>query len=250
MQTRDDVIKTLKPYIINHPHVLAVWEGGSAATNHLDAYSDLDVMLVVKKEDTETVFQGIETLFREHFGLEEAYRLKEPTWHGFSQTFYALKNSAPWFYVDLCILPPNAKDPFTAPDRHGQGVVWKDTIGFINPKPTEASITKKRVQTAYERATEGTFVLRKEIDKALIRNHYMDAYHFMYSFMMRSLVPLMNIEHRPTKVDFGLRYAKNDYTSDDYILIEAFMRAHDIEDLRTLKDKFINRYKALKKAYQ
>ncbi len=248
MHTRDSVIETLKPFLIEHPQVLVAWEGGSAANDAIDAYSDLDVMIVAEEGDTDTLFAEIETCLREHFGIREAMRLPEPAWHGFAQTFYALRDTEPWFYVDLCILPPKPEDPFTASDRHGNVVIWKDTLGFIDHRPTPREIVEKRARTFYVRATQDTFVLRAEVDKALRRNRYLDAYHFMYAFIMRCLIPLMNIEHRIEKVDFGMRYAERDYAAEDSDLLLRFFAVSNLEALKNLAEEIFSRYEHLKKA--
>ncbi len=250
MYTRDDVKAKLQAFLKAHRKVLAAWEGGSAATDALDAYSDLDVLIVAAENDTEELFQEIDDLFTEHFGIRDALRLPEPTWHGFAQKFYDLKNTEPWFYVDLCILPQTTADPFTARDRHGEVAVWKDTIGIVDKDPTSEDAIQKRAEAQYERATQGTFVLRKEIDKAFRRDHYLDAYHFLYAFVMRSLVPLLNMEHRIAKVDFGIRYAERDYSAADYDLLMRFFRVSDLEGLKRIAKELILRYEQLKTAHE
>ncbi len=250
MKNRDDVIVKLKPFLTEHPKTLAVWEGGSAATNTLDAYSDLDILIVAEKHDTETLLNTIDAFFEKQFGVIESMRMPEPTWHGFAQKFYHLANTEPWLYVDLCVMPPTVDDGFTAPDRHGLGVVWKDTIDFIKPAPTPHEMIKQRAAAHYARATQGAFILRLEIEKAFRRKHYLDAYQFMHGFIMRHLVPLMNIEHRIAKVDFGIRYADRDYAPEDYQLLVRFFRASSLEALKGLSIELFNRFEALKAKHE
>ena len=246
MNKRSDVVENLKPFLINHKNILTIWEGGSAATKSLDLYSDLDLMLVAEKKHIETLYQEIDAFFEKHYGIKESLRMPEPAWHGFSQKFYYLDQTEPYFYIDLCILPPNIKDRFTATDRHGVGVVWKDTISFVNPKPSDQEEVKQRAESFYNQAKEGSFVLRLEIEKALLRKNYLDSFHFMYSFMMRYLVPLLNIEHRIERVDFGIRYAEKDYSKSDVDLLLKFLKASNIETLEIVKEALFKRYEELK----
>ncbi len=249
MKTRNDVVKILKTFIVEHSKVLCAWEGGSAATDDVDAFSDLDVMVVVEEKNVDRLFKDVDALFEKHFGVREAMRVEEPAWHGFSQKFYDLENTEPWFYVDFCVLPKTIEDPFTASDRHGEMMVWKDAIDFIDNTPTAKETIQKRAKAYYARATKGNFVLRKEIDKAFRRGRYLDAYHFLYSFLMRSLAPLLNIEHRVAKVDFGLRYAKRDYSLEDYGMVLRFFQASDIEELKDVAEGLFARYEELKKLH-
>lgn len=250
MKTRQNLIDLLKPFLTNHPHVLAVWEGGSAATDHLDAYSDLDLMVVVERADTSLLFGEIEQQLAHAFGIKERYRVPEPAWHGFSQCFYQFETTAPWLYLDLCLLPPDLEDRFTASDRHGIIEPWKDTIGFIDNRPTALDAIEHRAKTCYRRAVSGEFVLRLEVEKALHRAHLVDAQLFLHGYLMRHLAPLLNLEHRKTKVDFGIRYAKRDYAPDDYMLVSMFFQAATCSALANVAAAFFVRFNQLKQQYK
>ena len=249
MYTREDLIKQLKPYLLNNPDITTIWEGGSAATNTVDAYSDLDLMIVTEKANIESLFIAIESFLNKHFGIDEKFRVPEPAWHGFSQCFYHLETTEPWVYIDLCILPTTIKDRFTAIDRHGEITAWKDTIQFIENIPTPQKDIKQKAKRFYQNATSGEFVLRLEIDKAVRRENYIDAYNFMYAYLMRHLIPLMNIEHRIEKVDFGMRYAKRDYSASDYTVIQSFFKASSINELEKVFKLILSRFESLKTKY-
>ncbi len=135
-------------------------------------------------------------------------------------------------------MPRDIKDPFTASDRHGKGVVWKDKTGFIHNESTPSEDIEKR-------ASEGSFVLCKEIEKVFIRKKYLDAYHFIYGYMMRHIVPLMNIEHRIERVDFGVRYAVREYSESDYALLMRFFKASTLDELRDVYSGLQARYNEL-----
>ncbi len=246
MHTREDILELLKPFMLEHPKVLAVWEGGSAATNHIDAYSDVDLMVVTDKTEIEALFEEFEVRLNETFGIVEKYRVKEPAWHGFSQCFYHLETTEPWLYLDLCILPKEIDDHFTASDRHGEAKVWKDTIGFIKNDKTPEAIYHQRLKRYYESATASEFILRLEIDKAFRREQFIDAYEFMHAYIIRHLAPLLNIEHRPAKVDFGLRYAQREYSTNDYTLILSFYRSSSLNELEKVFKLILSRFETLK----
>ena len=246
MLSREDIVKVLKPYVMEHPNVLVAWEGGSAATNHIDAYSDVDLMIVANKDDIETLFKDFDQFLNREFGITEKYRMKEPAWHGFSQCFYHLETTEPWLYIDLCILPKDIEDRFIAKERHGEIVAWKDTIDFVNDTELPQENIDQRVRNYYRNATESEFILRLEIDKAFRREKFIDAYSFMQSYLMRHLAPLMNIEHRPERVDFGLRYADREYSTSDYTLIVSFYKASSLNELEKVFKLMHSRYETLR----
>lgn len=248
MNSRDLVIDIIKPILMNHDHILTIWEGGSKATKRLDEYSDLDLMMVTEKEDTLKIYELLEDVLDNHFGIQSVYKVKEPAWHGFSQRFYQLKKTEPYFYLDVCILYPEIKDKFTAVDRHGEAYVWKDTIDFIDPTPTSKKEVISKAKAFYENAIISEFVLYNEATKALLRNHYLDAYPMVNAYLMRHLVPLLNIHYRIEQVDFGLRYADRFYNQEDLKMIEAFYKAQSIDDLKDNFTAFKARFETLKQS--
>lgn len=250
MKTRQNLIDLLKPLLMQDERVLTVWEGGSAATSQLDAFSDLDLMVVANKKDIESLFEVIEKQLDFNFGMKDRYRMPEPAWHGFSQCFYQFEKTEPWLYLDLCLLPEDLEDRFTACDRHGMIEPWKDTIGFIDNRPTAEDTIERRAMTYYQKAITGEFVLRLEIDKALRREHVLDATHFLHSYLMRHLAPLLNLKHRKAKVDFGIRYAKQAYPIEDYTFIETFFQAGTVAQLRVVAATFFERFETLKMQFE
>ncbi len=247
MYKRNDVIKELKGFLVKHPKVYTVWEGGSAATNRLDEYSDLDLMIVTEKEDIESLYQELEVILNNAFVIEQVYKIEEPSWHGFSQRFYKLKKTEPYFYIDLCILPKDVNDPFTASDRHGVISAWKDTINFIVNTKTDESIIYNKAKKFYNNAVKSEFIMRLEIEKAFKRDNFLDAYSFSYSYLMRHLAPLLNILHRIARVDFGIRYAKQEYSFEDYNMIIRFFEASDMIKLKDVFKLMIERFELLSK---
>lgn len=250
MNTRDIVIQKIKPILVKHDKILTIWEGGSRATKRLDQYSDLDLMMVTNKEDTLSIYNFFESLLEETFGIQKVYKVKEPAWHGFSQRFYQLKNTEDYFYLDVCILHPKIKDKFTAIDRHGEAFVWKDTIHFIDPTPTPNEMVDSKAHAFYENAISSEFILYNEVNKALKRKNYLDAFTMVNGYLMRHLIPLLNIKYRKAQVDFGLRYADYYYQKEDIKMIERFFKAQTIEDLQSSFEELNKRFNQLKDTIQ
>ena len=64
MHHRQTVSQDLLQFLQASKDVIAAWEGGSAATGFLDAYSDLDLLVICKDESVEKVLKATEEIGR------------------------------------------------------------------------------------------------------------------------------------------------------------------------------------------
>ncbi len=69
------------------------------------------------------------------------------------------------------------------------------------------------VQQVYAKAMEMDLHMIIEAQKAIVR-HKPTAARCHLQFVLRCLIPLMNISYRPTKGDFGFRYPERGYPAD------------------------------------
>jgi hypothetical protein len=66
------------------------------------------------------------------------------------------------------------------------------------------------------------------------------------AYLMRHLVPLLNITYRISQADFGLRYAQTVYSIEDLAMIEQFFKANSIDTINHSYVAFKKRFEALK----
>ncbi len=48
---------------------------------------------------------------------------------------------------------------------------------------------------------------------------------------VRNLGIMLNLKHRPCKVDFGLLYGYRDYSNEDYQMVEGLLKVNNLEEL-------------------
>lgn len=226
--------------------VIAVWEGGSAATGFVDDFSDMDLIIVCEDDSVEFVFQMLESHFSSHYGIERKYRVPEPTWHGFSQCFYKIGNVPELFYMDVAVIKKSIPDKFTESDRHGEAAVWFEKELVMDSTPAPKEKVEARCKQFYNMVIQSDFLMCIEIRKNLARNRYAEAFPFYFRFVSTQLAVMLNLKYRPEKVDFGLRYASRDYDKDDAKLIETLLQSNSIESLSQNFEKAILRYESLK----
>lgn len=210
---RNQLVETLQDYVIQHPHVLAAWEAGSAATNTLDRYSDLDVLCVAKEDHVETTLQDLLTFIRTAYKVDHEFRMPEPTWHGFSQVFLSFSDAEDYVYLDLSVTKESNPDLFTDQERHGIAKVWVDHHGIYQEKHT----SQEQINAIKERILKSLsldFVIILELKKALARNNEIDIQTNLMTFLQRFYAPVFNLKYRPAKADFGLRYIDREWPTE------------------------------------
>jgi len=231
MKERIDICNELKELFFGNKEIIAVWEGGSAATGYLDEYSDLDLGIVCNDEAVEDVFTQLEVYLQNNFGIVRKFRMPEPTWHGFSQCFYQIANVPDLFYLDIGVMKKTLPEKLTESDRHGDSQVWFEKEKILDPTPTAEDKAETRCRQFYKNATQADFIIITELKKAIARKNFSEAFPAYFQFIARNLGIMLNLKYRPRKVDFGLRYSYRDYPQDDAIMIENFFKVKSIEEL-------------------
>jgi predicted nucleotidyltransferase len=245
MHDPETVSLELKRFLAGLDAVVAAWEGGSAATGFKDGCSDLDLAVVCREDTVEQVISGVDSFLEDSFGIERRFRIPEPAWHGFSQVFYRLRDTPGFYYVDAAFIRESLPDKFTASDRHGDAVVWfqKKRVLDVSKTPEEQVLARSR--KLYRMVLDQDFLMTTEIEKALARKRFSEAFPFYFQFLARNLAVLLNLKHRPRKADFGLRYAYRDYPAEDAALVEDLMKVSSLKQLESKYGKALKRYREL-----
>jgi len=93
--TRDIILQTLIDALEPRDYVHAFWEGGAAAFERLDEWSDIDLYLVVDDEKTDETFLAVEEALRSLSPIEQKYEVLHPPSLGLSQAFYKPTSTNP-----------------------------------------------------------------------------------------------------------------------------------------------------------
>lgn len=212
--------------------VLAVWEGGSAATGFEDDYSDLDLVIVSEDESVEEIFASLDEFFRENYGIRNRFRMPEPNWHGHAQCFYFLNYGPELFYLDIVVQKRSEGNRLLEPDRHGEAVIWFDRAEIVTAEPTSPEEIRAKNRTMYAYIKNSLDITVIEIQKQIQRHHLTDAMMFYQTLLTRHLGPALNLKYRPEKYDFGIRYAWRAYPPEVTQQLEELLFVKDLPDLK------------------
>ena len=214
--------------------VLAVWEGGSAATETADQYSDIDLCIMASSEP-EVVFAALHQALGEEYPIAHIYHEPKTIWPDLTQKVYLLEGAPEHFLLDVAIFPESATgilEEFLQQERHGNPVVHFDRSNRIQVKGASAEEFAIRHRKKYEELVGVIPVYRALVAKELDRGNTVDALAFFHGGIVRPVVQLLGILHRPFRFDFGLRYLRRDLPAAEYNKIERMMYVSTANDLR------------------
>ncbi|MBX3402061.1 MAG: nucleotidyltransferase domain-containing protein [Phycisphaeraceae bacterium] len=222
MPTRQELIDALRAALQPRADCRALWLGGSDATGRTDALSDIDIQAIVSDDAIESTFVAAESALAALSPIARRYRVPEPSWHGHSQTFYALRDCPPELMIDFTVM--KSSSPITARfmevERHGRPIVIFDKDGLLAPVPLDRAAHEARVRAKLADLRDRVPLLAPLAIKAARRGNAPEAASMYHGIALRGLVDLLRIIHCPDRFDFGLRYIRADLPADAAELVE------------------------------
>lgn len=229
--TRTEIINALVQKLEPLDAALALWEAGSAAFGRVDAYSDIDLHIIVADDAVEEIFRQTELTLRQLSPISDLFRVPEPTWHGHSQAFYTLEKASPFLLVDFAVMKLSSEDKFLQSEVHGEAVVLFDKVraitavpfdhdahhAFLQKRVGELEITFKRYQV--------------HVVKEILRGNVLNAMHFYPHMTLGPLRELLRIKYDPTRPSWGQRYLSFYLPSAEREKLEALNLIQDLADL-------------------
>ena len=197
---REQILDALRLALEPRESVLAMWEGGAAAFERLDAWSDIDLMVTVKDDCVGETFAAIEQTLAALSPIDLKYTPPQLPWPGIFQTFYRLRDAGPYLLVDAAVLQESAPEKLLTPEIHANAVVYFDKAGVVQSPPFDWTGWQERMR-------ERLATLRMIFDlfqsltlKELNRGNWLEALSFYQGCTLRPLVEALRIRCQPAVV--------------------------------------------------
>ncbi|MDH4114239.1 MAG: hypothetical protein OEU89_02100 [Burkholderiaceae bacterium] len=211
--------------------VRACFEGGSAATGRLDDFSDVDLVIVAPLAASETVFNAVEAALSTSTAITHRWPVEPPSFPDIAQRFYFLADAPRFFAVDCVVATEASVTQFLECERHGEPLLYFDRTGTIRARPVDQPSLAVRRAHRWRQLRGAVPVYAMLVDKELARNRPLEAMGF-YQTLLRALLEVLGVEHRPDRFDFGWRYVESQMPEDARRLIAHFAFVGDPETLR------------------
>jgi hypothetical protein len=214
--------------------VKAMWQAGAAAFDRVDAWSDIDLMIVVDDDRVEEAFAAMEGALASLSPIELKFRLPQPTWHGHDQAIYRLQDASPFLLVDAAIMKATSSDKFIQPEMHGKAAVLFDKTGVVKPAAFDWTAHREVLHRRLETIALLFDLFQVLTLKEIHRGNGIEALAYYHSFTLRPLVELLRIRHTPAQYNFYARYVYYDFPRD---VVQRMERLYFIGNLNELQER-------------
>jgi hypothetical protein len=212
-------------------YTYALWEGGAAAFECVDEWSDLDLLLDVEDEHVDEALQIIDETLARLSPIELKYEVPQPAWHGHAQVFYRLQNTSKYLLLDIAVIKHSNPNKFLQPELHGNAVVHFDKSEVVKTVPLDRKELASRLKDRLS-ALRVTFELFQILTlKELNRGNLIEALNFYHNFTLKPLVEVLRIPHQPTRHSFYTRYIYYDLPPETIRRLERLFFVTDGDDL-------------------
>lgn len=230
--TREHILTSLQSAIEPLPYAHAMWQGGAAAFNRVDEWSDIDLQIDVDDDRVADACAVVDATLAEHAPVAIKFELPPPTWHGHYQAFYRFRDASEFLVLDLVVMKHSNPNKFLEPEIHGEKVVVFDKDNTLNVPPLDrvAWADKLRSRLASLRVMFELF--QPFTEKELKRGNAIEAVMYYHSLVLRPLVEVLRIQHAPARYNFHTRYVYYDLPADLVRALEPLFFPRDGDDVR------------------
>jgi hypothetical protein len=222
---RNEVAVAMCDALRPRQHVLAGWEGGSAAFDALDAYSDIDINFLVSTEASLDLLYAV---------AEAALRSVSPivlTHIAPPGRYYKLEAGGPFLLVDVCFFPVGIQDLHLEVERHGQPRVLFDKGDWLLVPALNVDALAARCAARCAELRTWFPVSQSFVRKAIVRGQHVEALNAFWGYTLRPLGELLRMRYCPIRWDFGLRYLDRDLPADVYERFRSLLFTRNLDEL-------------------
>jgi len=230
--TRDIIIQTLVNTLKSLGYVHAFWEGGAAAFNRIDEWSDLDLYLLVDDKRVSEAFVAVEKALKSLSPIEQKYEISQLPWPGVSQAFYKMKGASEYLLIDFVVLSLSSPEKFLEPGIHGNNVFYFNKSDKVKLPSLNRDAFERKLRERVERLKARFAMFNVFVQKEINRGNHLEAMDYYYVLTLSSLVEALRIKHHPFHHDFKMRYIHYELPSKVITKLERFFFLKDEKDLQ------------------
>ena len=228
--TREIIIKTLVSCLEPIDYIHALWEGGAAAFNRVDKWSDIDLYLVVNDNRINDAFQEVERALNSLSPIEQKFVTKQMIWPEIFQAFYKMKDASRYLLVDLAIMKISSPEKFLEPKIHGDVVFYFNKSGKMPSE--ESSVTTERIKERVARLKAKFDMFNIFVQKVIYRSNSLEAIDLYFNVTLSSRVEILRIKYYPPHHEFKMRYVHYELPAEVLEKLEHLCFVKSIEELQ------------------
>ncbi|MDH5449108.1 MAG: nucleotidyltransferase domain-containing protein [Candidatus Bathyarchaeota archaeon] len=237
--TRDIIIQTLVDALELLDYTHAFWEGGAAAFDRIDEWSDIDLYLVVDNKKVNETFFTVEKALKSLSSITQKYEVSHPPSSGLFQAFYKLDDASKYLIIDLAVLKLSSPDKFLEPEIHGNVVFYFNKSNKVKPPSLNKNVLAKKLQKRLKRLQARFDMFSNFVQKEINRGNQIEAIDLYHGLTLATLVEALRVKYNPVHHSFKTRYIHYELPSETIKRLEHLYFVRDEKDLQEKYHKAI-----------
>jgi hypothetical protein len=229
--TRGTIIKTVARTLEPLDFVYAFWEGGAAAFDRVDEWSDIDLYLVVDDKKVDETFSAVENALKSLCTIEQKYEILHPPSSGLSQAFYRLQGASEYLLIDLAVLKSCSPEKFLEPEIHGNAIFYFNKSIKV-PPPLDKDALVKKLHETLDRLKAKFAMFNSFVQKEINRGNHLEALDFYHAYTLAILISALRIRYNPFHHNFRMHYIHYELPSEIITKLEHLCFVRDEKDLQ------------------
>lgn len=231
--SREEILAAIRGALEPLDIVHAMWEGGAAAFNRVDEWSDIDLQILCDDNDeaVDEVFRRTEAAMETLSPIELKYEIPQPSWHGHTQAFYRLADAGPFLLIDFVLIKEGNTNRFREREIHGDGPVHFDKKGVMREEHIDSEAFANKLERRLKDMRVTFDLFQAMVLKEVHRDNPVEALQYYHGMTLRPLLELARITHDPARYNFHTRYFYYDLPKEVYQRMEPLFFVKDIQDL-------------------
>jgi hypothetical protein len=175
------------------PEVRAGWEGGSAAFDAVDAYSDIDLNFIVDDGcSLAALYDAAEHALTEISPIAVAHTVPPGR-------YYKLTTGGDFLFIDLFLYREGANDVPLEPERHGRLNSLFDKGSWTKASPFDQEALEARRDARLRELQDWFIVSQSFVRKAILRGQQVEALASFWSYTLKPLSELVRMRFCPLR---------------------------------------------------
>ena len=235
MLDRNAIIGKLAEALSPLAYVYAFWEGGAAAFDRCDRWSDIDLYADVEDNRTQDVIPVIEAALGALSRIELKYMPPVPAPGNYVHLVFRLEGTGRCLLIDLAVIKHSSPDKFLEPEIHGQSRFIFNKGGAIKCPPADRAKLAADMKVTLAQTRLRFDLLSCFVEKEIARGNYIEALDIYKRLILGSLVEALRAKHDPLRYNFGPRYLRYHLPPE---AVARLQELYFVKDPKDLEEKY------------
>ena len=235
--TRTDITTALRQALEPLPYIHALWEGGAAAFNRVDEWSDIDLQIDVEDDHADEVIPLVDRTLAALSPIDIRFVMPPSGFQLHAQVFYWLRDAGPFLLADVAVIKHSSPAKYNEPEIHGQAVIHFDKSNVMATAPINRADWDRQLAARVETLRVMFPLFQSLTLKEINRSNAIEAIAFYNGYTLRPLVELLRIQYAPFHYNFHTRYTHYELPPHIVSKLQTLFYPSNLADLAAKREQ-------------